>query len=348
MKVIPLRTDKTLRTTISVVLGSVLTLSLPAWTNDSGVALAECTQFVSSFTWGPLRSADLKIAGEQANEIPIQVIEGSSYPVPSNCTGINSNSAATLGSNGIIGVSVLIQDCGTACAAAPGIRSTNPGLYYACTSVSKSGCQVTAVPVNKQVSNPVPLFDLDNNGTIIELPAISADGSALVKGSLIFGIGTRANNALDQATVLPLDSTGTFLTAYPATSKTYDMAFVDSGSNALYFPNSGTTRLTACSGAYAGFFCPTSPTSLSAKIQDAAGAVTMTVDFSVANTKTLFASLANVAFNDLGGSSTTPRSGSAGMGAYFDWGLPFYYGKNVFTAIEGQTTPAGTGPFVAF
>jgi len=32
----------------------------------------------------------------------------------------------------------------------------------------------------------------------------------------------------------------------------------------------------------------------------------------------------------------------------FDWGLPFFYGLNVYTAIEGQNTPAGTGPYVAY
>jgi hypothetical protein len=32
----------------------------------------------------------------------------------------------------------------------------------------------------------------------------------------------------------------------------------------------------------------------------------------------------------------------------FDWGLPFYYGRTVFTAIEGQNTSAGAGPYFAF
>ena len=330
------------------VLGSVLTLSLPTWTNDSGIPLAECTQFVSSFTWGPVHSADLKIAGEQAKGIPIQVIEASSFPVPSTCTGTNSNSPETLGCNGIIGVSALVQDCGPACAATPGTRSANPGVYYACSSNKKGGCQVTAVPVAKQVSNPVPLFENDNNGTIIQLPAISADGASLVKGSLVFGIGTRANNDLGKATVLQLDNTGTLATAYPAKSTTHSLAFVDSGSNALYFPNTGTTRIPVCPGAYSGFYCPRTTLTLSATIIDASGLVTVTAGFSIANTTTLFANLNNVAFSNLGGTSSTPMSGSSGMGAYFDWGLPFYFGKSVFTAIEGQSTPSGTGPYVAF
>ena len=32
----------------------------------------------------------------------------------------------------------------------------------------------------------------------------------------------------------------------------------------------------------------------------------------------------------------------------FDWGLPFYYGRTVYTAIQGAVTAVGTGPYVAF
>jgi|GEM_PF-875006 hypothetical protein len=329
------------------LLASVLTLSLPAWTDDSGVALAECTQFVSSFTWGPLRSADLKLAGEQANGIPIQVIGGSTYPVPRTCTGVNASTADTLGANGILGISALVQDCGPACAEPTGTRSANPGIYFACSSAAKGGCTAAAVPIAKQVSNPVPLFSQDNNGTIIELPTISANGAPSVTGSLVFGIGTRANNDLGQATVIPLDSSGSFLTSYPANSS-YSLAFVDSGSNALYFPNSGTSRIATCSGLYSGFYCPRSTLSLSATNKDTGGLVTVTVNFSIANAEALFANQNNVAFNNLGGSSSAPRSAPTAIGAFFDWGLPFYFGRNVFTAIENQSTPSGAGPFVAF
>ena len=46
----------------------------------------------------------------------------------------------------------------------------------------------------------------------------------------------------------------------------------------------------------------------------------------------------NWAFSDL-----------AGYNAYaFDWGLPFFFGRRVFTAIEAQATPAGNGPYFAF
>ena len=32
----------------------------------------------------------------------------------------------------------------------------------------------------------------------------------------------------------------------------------------------------------------------------------------------------------------------------FAWGLPFFYGRNVYAAIEQQSTPGGKGPYVAY
>jgi hypothetical protein len=32
----------------------------------------------------------------------------------------------------------------------------------------------------------------------------------------------------------------------------------------------------------------------------------------------------------------------------FAWGLPFFFGRAVFTAVEGQSTPGGSGPYVAY
>jgi len=32
----------------------------------------------------------------------------------------------------------------------------------------------------------------------------------------------------------------------------------------------------------------------------------------------------------------------------FDLGMPYFFGRNVFTAIENQPTPAGNGPYFAF
>jgi hypothetical protein len=33
---------------------------------------------------------------------------------------------------------------------------------------------------------------------------------------------------------------------------------------------------------------------------------------------------------------------------YFDWGLPFFYGRRVFVAIEGNTVAGKAAPFWAY
>jgi hypothetical protein len=45
---------------------------------------------------------------------------------------------------------------------------------------------------------------------------------------------------------------------------------------------------------------------------------------------------------------TFSSSTSSNTSNTFDWGLPFYYGRRVFTAIENQRTAVDTGPYVAF
>jgi hypothetical protein len=63
----------------------------------------------------------------------------------------------------------------------------------------------------------------------------------------------------------------------------------------------------------------------------------------VANADQLTAS--NFAFNNLAG----PMSGYPDpTQASFDWGLPFFFGRIVFSAVETRNTPSGTGPYFAF
>ena len=330
------------------LLGSALTLALPAWTDGSGRALAECGQFISGFIWGPLRIADLSIAGEQARGIAIQVIDASTYPVPRSCTGLDAGTPEAMGANGVLGVGAFLQDCGAPCAAGLGPNSENPGMYYTCSSTVAGGCQPVALPASRQVANPVAHFGQDNNGTILELPAIPADGAPIVTGALVFGIGTRTNNELGRASLLRLDNYGEFLTRYPKNGSEF-AGFIDSGSNAVYFPAGGAPGLATCSDPnYKDFYCPRSTSSLSAQVRDTYGSAAVSVNFTVANAAALFSNPYNVAFDNLGCPITAPQSGTSNAGSYFDWGLPFHFGKKVFTAIEGQATPSGMGPFVAF
>lgn len=315
------------------ILSSVLTAPLPQQTDSSGNAIAECAQFADGYTWGPMAVADVKLGGEQANSVPVQVIGGGSgnlTAVPSTCanTGTAEDTVDALGANGILGIGPFRQDCGSGCGDTD--LTKNPGFYYTCPS---SGCTQAAVTLTQQSQNPVWMFPTDNNGTIIELPAIASGGAATVNGSLVFGIGTQANNSLGNATVLILDNSGNFTTTFKGTP--YTQSFLDSGSNALFFLDSATTGIPECTSPNTGFYCPASPQFLSAVDQGLNG-TSATVNFSIVSANTLSAT-AN-AFNNIGGPN--PNS--------FDWGLPFFYGRNVFTGIEGQSTAVGVGPLFAF
>jgi len=307
--------------------GGALNLSLPQQKASNG-NVGECALFVSGYTWGSVNTADVMIAGEEASNVPVQVIDPTFATVPSACksAGVPENdSLQALGANGILGIGPFAADCGGACAQT---GSSNPGMYYGCAG---SACQIAAVPVPQQVQNPVALFPSDNNGVIIQLPALTAS-AAILNGSMIFGIGTQSNNSLGQAKVFPVNSSGEFTTTFKG--QTYP-AFVDSGSNALFFLNTNTTGMSTCSNS-SGFYCPSSTQNLSAVTSS--GSPSQTINFSIANAETLFSNRGDFVFENLGG----PNPGT------FDWGLPFFFGRSVFTAIEARSTPAGTGPFWAY
>lgn len=317
------------------VLASVLTLSLPVASATDGNSLVECTQFIDGYSWGPVATADLEVSGEKASSLPVQVIGSSSFTtVPADCssTGSAEDTVATFGANGILGIGVFEQDCGTVCQ-----DSAQGGYYYSCTSTA---CNAIAVPVQSQVLNPIPLFTTDNNGSIIKLPSVAAGGIATVSGSVIFGIDTESNNASGTQTVVTLNISGDFTTTFNAKSLTN--SFIDSGSNGLFFQDidesTNQSAITLCSSTdFSGFYCPASTTSLSATLGTSA-----TVSFSVENAETVLnANPTYTAFSTLAGQySSDPLA--------FDWGLPFFYGRSVYSAIENHTTTAGTGPYVAF
>lgn len=315
------------------ILASALTISLPQQTGTGGEAIAECAQFADGFTWGPVQTADMKIAGEEAKSLPIQVIGSSSFStIPTSCSshGTPEDDLAHLGTNGILGVGFLAQDCGDACTVS---GSSNAGFYYACPN---TGCTITTEPVVNQVQNPVPLFASDNNGVLIQLPSITGPQTS-VSGSLIFGIGTRSNNALGNATIYGINPTsGNFTTTFQGTTYV-NSAFIDSGSNALFFLDSTTTGLPTCASPMTAFYCPSTTQSFTATNQGIPSG-NGTVDFQVGNADTLTANPATAAASQLAGPNPN----------LIDWGLPFFFGRTVFTAIEGATTPSGTGPFWAY
>ena len=295
--------------------------SLPINASTNGRQLAECTQFASGFTWGTVRSADVKIGGETASGIPIQVVgdlADSTVPANDCINGSSENTSRQIGANGILGVGVAPTDCGVTCT---NVATSN---YYSCTA--GTNCTAIAVALADQVVNPVTKFAVDNNGVIVQLPPV-ATAAASVTGTLVFGIGTQGNNALTDATLFSSTEFGDLTGTYKGAAVT---TIVDSGSNGLYFTDSS---LPACAST---FYCPASPQALSATISGLSG-TTGTVNFTVNNAQTLAAGGTDYALNGLAGSINS-------FPTLFDLGLPFFFGRHVYVGFA----TASNSPYVAF
>ena len=206
------------------------------------------------------------------------------------------------------------------------------GGYYVCPGAGSVTCRATTVALDHQVANPVAALGSDNNGITVQLEAVPQQGAATASGTVEFGVDTQPDNALDGA--------GTFTTNYNGFAET---AFVDSGSNGYYFTDHSLNRCATASY----FYCPVagqSPTSVPMTVaivgQNGASATT---GFTVDNAEQLFKANA-AALPGLAG----PVPGASGLALMFDWGLPLFYGKRIYVAIEGQSTAAGPGPFVAY
>jgi hypothetical protein len=264
----------------------------------------------------------VRLGGQQASALSVQVINDPAPAFATVPTACRSTGPALPdgGSNGILGVGFSVQDCGLACAS-----NAATDVYFSCTA---TGCSAVAVPLATQVSNPVAALPTDNNGLAIVLPDVPIGGSPGINGSLVLGIGTQANNQLGGRTVFTANSRGNFTTIYKGQT---DTAFIDSGSNGIFFADS---TLPQCAGG-SGFYCPPSPVPLTATVIGTNGA-RADVPFVVENASRL---PAGTAAAHLGGTD---------LGGTFDWGLPFFFGRTVFVAITGRGTPAGPGPFWAF
>ena len=338
-----------LRLLASGAAGGALSLTLPSEKTTGGDPIGECISFLGgNFIWGPVVTADVQIANETASSVPIHVIGDPNFAaVPGACSnqGSSSNDLASLGANGILGIGPFTEDCGGGCA--PGGDATQ-NVYFACPSSGCVGGSSGFVSAAQQVSNPVSFFATDNNGTIMELPSVGSSGAPSATGTLVFGIGTQSNNALGSAKVLTLNDGSTDGFAADLFSVTFNgkeyvdgrstghQVFVDSGSNAFFFLDSNTTGLSLCgqSAPASDFYCM-NKNGLSATNKGVNG-TTSSVKFNVADLNNLSSN--NNVFNNVAG----PQPGD------FDWGLSFFFGRNVFTAIAGKTAPGGTPPYVAY
>jgi len=322
------------------VLASALP-SLSGVTASNGGPFNECFQFVDqSYVWGQVVLADVRIAGEVAGSISIQSIaDPTGFAIPADCTqngaGKDDDNQENLGANGILGVGLQPQDCGAACD--PSAGGTPPGpAYYSCSS----NCSAAFVPLALQVAHPAVFFATDNNGVSLQLPAVSGASSS-VSGTMTFGIGTQLNNGLAGLTVFTVDSNNNFTANLTSTGQSLTSSFIDSGSNGLFFPDSS---IPTCPSADSTFFCPSSLTPITAT-NVGANKAQSTINFNVDNADNLFAeNPADTAFSTLAGPNGIGQCSGGSGACSFDWGLPFFYGRNVVTAINGQSVPLGTPP----
>ncbi|MEW6345477.1 MAG: DUF3443 family protein [Pseudomonadota bacterium] len=303
------------------------TLNTLTLQTSGSATVAECALFGSGYSWGTVRNADIKLGGEVGQNVPIQVMEDTALTAtaPSDCQQAPAFSQPSdLGANGILGVGVAPQDCGSQC-----VTNSPTGHYYACSGAT---CSVANRQLAQQVGNPVQYFTTDNNGVVLEMPAVGTSGAASASGTLVFGIDTQSNNTLagSGATVLTTDSSGDFTATYNGVTFS-DNAFFDSGSNVLFFQDA----TIATNGLK--YFVPSSTLARSVAITGG-NSVNATIDFNVANANTLFAS-GNYAFNNL----------ASYLNGTFDLGMPFFYGRHVYYGISGTASAGGgTGPYVGF
>src|SRR5215469_2586765 len=344
-------------TGLRILQSEIPLLKLSGLVDPNGNTLENCFSFPNgSYLWGPVSLADIYIGGEIAtrsveslNGVPIQVVPSINEVVPTGCSngGTDLNTAQLLGANGILGVGPEPTDCtvGGANLCDGTQQAAPPNLYYSCLS---SGCVSTDSPVMagdiQQVANPVPLFGAfsstgpDVNGVILDLPAAGGNEASL-QGRLIFGIGTEtdstisdtADNSLGTATIFTMNTNDQFTTEW--NGQILNNSHIDSGVNAILFPGS----LQVCTD-HAQLFCPPALTNFSA-VNEGATQGNNTVNFSVGTADNLLSSNPNDGVLDtLGGPPAPSACGKSGFG--FVWGLPFFYGRRVYTAITGQTVPA--------
>ena len=388
-----------LRLLASAVPNSLLT-ALPAVTTANLVfaspppatgPVGECYDFVSSFFWGGVYTADIKFGGTAAypnapntqlaaTGIKLQILNDTNMPASppsgnnsisgtqttcgSSAGSVQENSAAQIGANGLIGIGLFQEDCHGNCTS--GLGAAN---YYVLTGNAVTGTLKPISPsASSSMQNPIAALPSPYNaGTTFQLNAVHNIIAA-----------TKNNNTLAQPSAFagslsfgPAPSNVHQLIADPVNGyiqstvlgTTYSLAnlggtYLDSGSNALFFSNSGTTSagtglnlagVATCPGNNV-FACVTaatscsidgittkcvslSPTSMTSVATAAAPSpASYSVPVDPANYP-LAVFDANTTFNTFSPAVDGLALVSSTNAGIFDWGLPFFFGRTLYFGI---------------
>jgi hypothetical protein len=187
----------------------------------------------------------------------------------------------------------------------------------------------------------------DYNGTSLSMNAVPTASQTAVYGNLTFGIGLGSNNIpSSNVKTYPLSSNGTLVTTFGNPVTTFGSAFIDSGSNGIFFDVPITNKsIATCLIGGSTWYCPKSPPpplSESALIKGATGSTTSpNIPFTIGSADQMLGQNGVFALPQLAG--TFGKSGT------FDWGLPFFFGQTVYVGIQGLSSEElGTGPYDAF
>ena len=316
---------------------------VPVVDPGSGHAVSECGVFADGWTWGSLGMVDVSLGGRPLKSLVVQVIgDPASGTAPSACSsgnGPEEDTVASFGANALLGVGYYLQDCGTYCA--DQVPSSGAPFYACSAGGGDQGCTAIALATSSQPGNPVAQLSADNNGLTVQFPATGTAPAASLEGTLLFGVGTQADNDPGSAVFHLLDANGNLNTAYQG--QNLDQSVIDSGSSGYYFADSSITACPA-SDEGNGYYCPPTPISAQAVISGTEG-LGAGVNFTVGNADMLFASDPDAAVlptlaGPLGSLQLSSRT--------FDWGLPFFYGRSVFFVFEGRVAGSTPGPAVGF
>ncbi len=273
-------------------------------------------------------------------------------PAPTNANDTNSNP----GYNGIIGVGLLVNDCNS-CDRNYSSNAADYSLpqYYTC---NDSSCSKARMAVNLQISNPIAAMPAGyNNGVIIQLPKIPIAGVSSAEGKMVIGFD---NSNIGNTVKLSTTTSGDFTTRYSFThtyvssdigTHTISCAnvditdsYIDSGTNFITMPN--TDSMPQCpydhvndpDSFYSSLFCPATQQNLTATQIGTDNSVI--VPFKADNARTIFTNNPNAYLSPtihLSDDSSQSVLSCNESDHSFVWGLPFFYGRNVFIGIKTPT-----------
>jgi hypothetical protein len=289
--------------------------------NSSNQPIAEIVNYGDGdCNWGPVVSGLIKMdATDITSSIPLQLVDSSYLNNPFGC----STNPQEFGSNGILGVGPYPDDSST-------------GQYYIYNGQSGS---LPYSPIESQVvKNPVAYLSnlTSRKGITIALPQIGNYGGYNAVGYMTFGV----NSAIVNSHIYPISPQGILPITMPTSVNelaNIQYGFLDTGSNGLFF-----ITPTLASYVCNGWYCPPETLNFNATNLDV-GNVPVPTEFSIINAYTLFNTTNNNAASNLGGRIDDPE-----FTPFIDYGLPFFFGKQVQICFDGSTCNGRAGPYWSF